>query len=488
MTLTLNPPRAGRHARPTLGPSIIRSSPSSAMAPPSSAIRHPSPAMAYPSSAIRHPSSAIFAFAILVLLAAPALASEPKPDAPETAGPPPNTAAMSPEAEAFWNSSLSAKLGAEVERRLLERLPERERPEWLLMFADILQGSQLGPNDGWFRRPTGGARFDWIDTRARYDRDGSGRVTQNEWPGTSEDFQRLDRDASGLLDAEDFDWSAHALEFTPGVALFYLADRDSNGKVDPQEFLDLFKTLDQDDLGFLAQNDFKKLTDMNALERLGRSAFSVESDVAAKAPRPRPGGPSKATLVAGLFTQEIGSLWPGPDVGAPAPDFTLSTVEGDREITLSEYREQLDKPIILVFGNFTCGPFRSQAGNVEQLYERYRDRAGFLMVYVREAHPTDGWHMRDNYAHGYTFEQPRTFDARRSLAETCQRTLDLDMPMLVDTIDDTVGTRYSGMPARLYLIDREGAVVYKSGRGPFGFKPGKLEQALLLLNAAEQED
>ena len=52
--------------------------------------------------------------------------------------------------------------------------------------------------------------------------------------------------------------------------------------------------------------------------------------------------------------------------------------------------------------------------------------------------------------------------------------------MLVDTIDDAVGARYSGMPSRLYLIDRQGKVAYKSGRGPFGFKPAELEHSLVL--------
>ena len=53
-----------------------------------------------------------------------------------------------------------------------------------------------------------------------------------------------------------------------------------------------------------------------------------------------------------------------------------------------------------------------------------------------------------------------------SVAQTCGRLLGLGFPMLVDTIDDTVGNRYSGMPGRLYLIDREGKVAFKSGRGP----------------------
>jgi hypothetical protein len=191
------------------------------------------------------------------------------------------------------------------------------------------------------------------------------------------------------------------------------------------------------------------------------------------------GGPTKETLIRGLFRQEIGSLQPGPALGESAPDFTLKTNDGDRELTLSKLVGP--KPVVLVFGNFTCGPFRSQAGNVEKLYRTYKDRAAFVMVYVREAHPTDGWSMASNDRVGVALPQPRTYEDRASVAQTCAKRLDLGFPMLVDTIDDAVGARYSGMPSRLYLIDRDGKVAYKSGRGPFGFKPAELEQSLVLL-------
>ncbi len=139
------------------------------------------------------------------------------------------------------------------------------------------------------------------------------------------------------------------------------------------------------------------------------------------------------------------------------------------------------KPVVLVFGSFTCGPFRSHTGNIEKLYRTYKDRANFVMVYVREAHPTDGWRMESNDRFGVTTPQPRTYDERVEVAQKCGRTLDLAFPMLVDTIDDTVGARYSGMPGRLYLIDRQGKVAFKSGRGPYLFKPSELEQSLVLL-------
>ena len=57
----------------------------------------------------------------------------------------------------------------------------------------------------------------------------------------------------------------------------------------------------------------------------------------------------------------------------------------------------------------------------------------------------------------------------------------MTIPMVVDDIDDRVGEAYSAFPDRLYVIDRDGKVAYKSGRGPFGFIPREMEQALLLL-------
>ena len=139
------------------------------------------------------------------------------------------------------------------------------------------------------------------------------------------------------------------------------------------------------------------------------------------------------------------------------------------------------KPVVLVFGNFTCGPFRSQGGNIEKLHQRYKDRATFVMVYVREAHPTDGWAMDSNDRVGISLRQPRNYEERVEVAQTCSRTLNLGFPMLVDTIDDSVGARYSGMPGRLYVIDRDGKVAYKSGRGPYLFKPAEMEHSLVLL-------
>ena len=103
------------------------------------------------------------------------------------------------------------------------------------------------------------------------------------------------------------------------------------------------------------------------------------------------------------------------------------------------------------------------------------------MAYVREAHPVEGWRLPQNEQAGIKVRQPQTRAERESVARECCSALSMSMPLLVDEIDDRVGHAYSGMPDRLYIIDRDGRVVYKSGRGPRGFKPGEMEQSLLML-------
>ena len=112
---------------------------------------------------------------------------------------------------------------------------------------------------------------------------------------------------------------------------------------------------------------------------------------------------------------------------------------------------------------------------------RYGDDVEFLAVYVREAHPVDGWRMESNDKAGIAVSQPKTMKERLGVAEQCRGRLEINMPLLVDELDDRVGRAYSGMPDRLYLIDRGGRVDYKGGRGPFGFKPGELEQSIIMM-------
>jgi hypothetical protein len=112
------------------------------------------------------------------------------------------------------------------------------------------------------------------------------------------------------------------------------------------------------------------------------------------------------------------------------------------------------------------------------LAERHGARVHFLVVYVREAHPEDGWILPENRRSRLSVREPRTPEERRLVASTCATNLHMRIPMVVDGTDNAVASTYGGWPDRLYLIRRDGRIAYQGGEGPFGFKPEFLEHAI----------
>jgi len=127
---------------------------------------------------------------------------------------------------------------------------------------------------------------------------------------------------------------------------------------------------------------------------------------------------------------------------------------------------------------------------LNKLYRDYRNRAEFFIVYIQEAHPIDAWQVDDNLEDDVLVASTRTIDDRVNVAGMCVRNLGIELPALVDEPDNRVERAYTGWPDRLYVVDRDGLVAYKSAPGPFGFKPAEVEQALkrLLPERAEANE
>jgi Iodothyronine deiodinase len=112
------------------------------------------------------------------------------------------------------------------------------------------------------------------------------------------------------------------------------------------------------------------------------------------------------------------------------------------------------------------------------LYKDYRDHAAFYIVYIQEAHPIDAWQVTDNLEDDVLVASTKTEDERVTAAGMCVRNLGIELPALVDGQDNLVERAYTGWPDRLYVVDRNGRIAYKSAPGPFGFKPAEVQQTL----------
>ncbi len=335
-------------------------------------------------------------------------------------------------------------------------------PEAVKMMHAILSGSQMGPGEGWFGPAGTRYGFAWLAKASGVD-PAKKEITRRQFRGQTEWFDRLDRNKDGKIQPDDLDWSDSNTYVQMAYTMnrtFRLLDPKGNAKISRAEWMAFFDKAAQGG-EYLTSDQFTETM------LAGYSGSFMPGD-----------RPTKEVLLRGLFSGEVGSLQEGPKVDQMAPNFTLKKAQGQGSIELAKLLGS--KPVVLVTGNFTCGPFRTFYPAVDELFKRYKDKAHFVMVYVREAHPTDGWKMESNTRVGVAVKQPTSFDERLGVAgQFCSR-LNPNIPVVVDDVNDAVGNAYSGMPARLYVIDKQGKVAYKGGRGPFGFKPGEMEQALVM--------
>ena len=150
----------------------------------------------------------------------------------------------------------------------------------------------------------------------------------------------------------------------------------------------------------------------------------------------------------------------GPKVGEAAPAFELTDLEG-RAVSLESLR---GKPAVIEFGSYTCPVFRRQVEAIDELRRDFGDTVHWVLVYTKEAHPTDGWAIGINAGEGIELPQHTSFEKRLQCARLCTEKLGLDLLVLVDGFEDKVTEAYSGHPNRGYVIDATGTIVSKQGR------------------------
>lgn len=112
------------------------------------------------------------------------------------------------------------------------------------------------------------------------------------------------------------------------------------------------------------------------------------------------------------------------------------------------------------------------------IYKRFKDRVEFFVVYVQEAHPTDGWQTDSNVEEGVLFRQHRSYEEREEVAQTCSIDLHIDVPILVEEMDNAIDEAYGAAPERLYVVDVDGRVAYHGGAGPHFFDLDEWEQSI----------
>ena len=104
-------------------------------------------------------------------------------------------------------------------------------------------------------------------------------------------------------------------------------------------------------------------------------------------------------------------------------------------------------------------------------------RLALLLVYIREAHPSDGWAMKAG--DGLCYMQPKTLNARLAIAkkfldhEPAAKGVTL---VADDPATNLIDKAYEAPPERLVVLEKQSSclghrytVVFASGQGPFQY-------------------
>lgn len=92
----------------------------------------------------------------------------------------------------------------------------------------------------------------------------------------------------------------------------------------------------------------------------------------------------------------------------------------------------------------------------------YSEIADFVLVYIEEAHATDGWGFLSN---PHQIKRHRNLEERIDAAKFLMTLVDIPCEVVVDEISNRACKEYGALPDRLYIVQRN-IIVYQGKFGP----------------------
>lgn len=150
--------------------------------------------------------------------------------------------------------------------------------------------------------------------------------------------------------------------------------------------------------------------------------------------------------------------------GQKAHNSRLLLLDGKTETRLFDYMKK-NRPLVVNFGSCTSPAWVAKLGDFRQLVKDFTDVATFVTVYIKEAHPTDGWKINSN---NYKVASHQCIQERVKAAKHLEA-FHLPCPVVVDLMDNNGTYAYAAASERLYIIQNE-YCLFKGGIGPEDYR------------------
>ena len=120
-----------------------------------------------------------------------------------------------------------------------------------------------------------------------------------------------------------------------------------------------------------------------------------------------------------------------------------------------------------------------------ELYEKYKDRANFVLIYTLEAHPygsnspyrDEEWVTARNQVPAILVPQHTSLQERMMVASMSKTELKFEYPFLVDSLDNATWQAYGSAPSPAFVIDRTGVITLRQA----SVDPDEIDKSLAQL-------
>jgi peroxiredoxin len=159
-------------------------------------------------------------------------------------------------------------------------------------------------------------------------------------------------------------------------------------------------------------------------------------------------------------------------VGVSAPEFEAFRLDGS-VIRLGDFRGQ--RHVVIMTGAVTSPMCAFEMPAFNQLHKEFEPRGvAFFLLYTRESHPGE------NYPAHQSLEQKIAY------ARDLQRLEDVEIPVIVDHLDGRIHRAYGVWPNALFVIHKDGRLVFRSNMANHCELRQYLEDLLAAENAAAE--
>jgi len=110
------------------------------------------------------------------------------------------------------------------------------------------------------------------------------------------------------------------------------------------------------------------------------------------------------------------------------------------------------------------------------MYQKYKSKVVFLIVYILEAHAKDEWPSGTKLSF---MDQPKTIERRCELAKMVEQKMSL--PVLVDSIDNSFETQFACWPFRFY------GLTFQNGECTLSLKPQPILEPYITFEVTDLE-